>query len=199
MKSINKTIIDSIYKKAETLCPDSLALIGIYGSAATEDEHKKSDLDLMILINDKNGQILADRFILDDIDAGYDIYCTSWDMFARDAQCNHAHLSRLFDSVIVYCKDKSSLERLEEIKRKAAEVLASNRRYDKANNVYCEAKKKFAESFLTESLSQVRGCSGAVIMFIEDAVMLYNGQYFRKGIKRTFDELRQLDLPFDFV
>ena len=181
------------------MCPDSLALIGIYGSAVTGDEHKKSDLDLMILINDKNGQILADGFILDDIDVGYDIYCTSWDMLERDAQCNHAHLSRLFDSVIVYCKDKSSLERLAEIKRKAAEVLASNRRYDKANNVYCEAKKKFAESFLTESLSQVRGCAGAVIMFIEDAVMLYNGQYFRKGIKRTFDELRQLDLPFDFV
>ncbi len=27
--------------------------------------------------------------------------------------------------------------------------------------------------------------------------MLYNGRYFRKGTKRTFDELRQLDLPFD--
>ena len=129
MKSINKTIIDAIIKKAEVLCPDSLALIGIYGSVATGDEHEKSDLDLMILINDKNGQVLADGFLLDDIDVGYDIYCTSWDMLERDAQCNHAHLSKLFDSVIVYCKDKSSLKRLDEIKRKAAETLASNRRY----------------------------------------------------------------------
>ena len=198
MKAINKTIIDAIIKKAEALCPDSLALIGIYGSVATGDEYKKSDLDLMILINDQNGQVLADAFILDDIDVGYDIYCTSWDMLERDAQCNHAHLSKLFDSVIVYCKDQSSLKRLDEIKRKAAEILASNIRFDKANDAYCEAKKKFAESFLTESLSQVRGCAGAAIMFIEDAVMLYNGQYFRKGTKRTFDELRQLDLPFDF-
>ena len=194
---INKTIINAVIKKAETLCPDSLALIGIYGSAATGDEHKKSDLDLLILINDKNGWVLADGFILDDIDVGYDIYCTSWDMLESDAQCNHAHLSKLFDSVIVYCKDKSSLKRLDEIRKDAAGLLASDRRYDKADFAYCEAKKKFAESHLTESLSKVRSCAGAAIMFIEDAVMLYNGRYFRKGTKRTFDELRQLDLPFD--
>lgn len=82
---------------------------------------------LMILINDRNGWVLADGFILDDIDVGYDIYCTDWDMLEEDAQCNHAHLSKLFDSVIVYCKDKNSLKRLNELKRKAAETLASDR------------------------------------------------------------------------
>ena len=198
MNDINKTIINAVIKRAEALCPDSLALIGIYGSVATGDEHKKSDLDLMILINDKNGWVLADGFILDDIDVGYDIYCSSWDMLERDAQCNHAHLSRLFDSVIVYCKDKSSLKRLDEIKKEAAGLLASNRRYDKVNFAYCEAKKKFAESYLTESLSKVRSCAGVAIMFIEDAVTLYNGRYFRRGTKRTLDELRQLALPFGF-
>ena len=176
---------------------NSLALIGVYGSVATGDEHEKSDLDLMILINDENGWILADGFILDDVDVGYDIYCTSWDMLEGDAQCNHAQLSKLFDSMIVYCKDQSAIKKLDEMKRKTAEILASDKRYDKANNAYCEAKKMFAESYLTESLSKVRSCAGAVIKFIEDAVMLYNGQYFRKGTKRAFDELRQLKLPFD--
>ena len=198
MNYISKTIIDAVIKKAEALCPDSLAMIGIYGSAATGDEHKKSDLDLMILINDENGWVLADVFILDDVDVGYDIYCTSWDMLEKDAQCNHAYLSKLFDSIIVYCKDKSSLKRLDEIRKNAAELLASNKRYDKANDAYCEAKKKFAESYLTESLSKVRSCAGAAIIFMENAVMLYNGRYFKKGTKRAFDELRQLDLPFDF-
>lgn len=47
------------YKKADALCPDSLALIGVYGSVVTGDEYEKSDLDLMILINDENGQVLA--------------------------------------------------------------------------------------------------------------------------------------------
>lgn len=90
-----------------------------------------------------------------------------------------------------------ALNKLDEIKKKAEELLASDKRYIKANNAYCEAKKMFAESYLTESLSKVRSCAGAAIVFIEDAVMLYNGQYFRKGTKRAFDELRQLKLPFD--
>lgn len=49
--------------KAEALCPDSLALIGVYGSVITGDEYEKSDLDLMILINDENGQVLAYGFM----------------------------------------------------------------------------------------------------------------------------------------
>ena len=46
-------------------------------------------------------------------------------------------------------------------------------------------------------MSKDRSCAGAAIEYIEDAVMLYNGKYFRKGTKRTFDELRQLKLPFE--
>ena len=197
MNEMNRTMIDAIIKKAEALCPDSLALIGVYGSVITGDEYEKSDLDLMILINDENGQVLADGFIIDDVDIGYDLYCTSWDMLEEDAQCSHAHLSKLFDSRIVYCKDKSALERLDEIRRKAAELLASDRRYEKAEQVYSDAKKMFAEVCLAQSLSKARSCAGAAIEFIENAVMLYNGQYFRKGTKRALDELKQLGLPFD--
>ena len=197
MNDINEKMIDIIIKKADALCPDSLAMIGVYGSVITGDKYEKSDLDLMILINDENGQVLADGFIIDDVDIGYDLYCTSWDMLEEDAQCSHAHLSKLFDSRIVYCKDKSALKRLHEIRRKAAELLASDRRYEKAEQVYSDAKKMFAEVCLAQSLSKARSCAGAAIEFIENAVMLYNGQYFRKGTKRALDELKQLKLPFD--
>ena len=197
MNDMNEKIIDIIIKKADILCPDSLVMIGVYGSVVTGDEYEKSDLDLMILINDENGRVLADGFIIDDVDIGYDLYCTSWDMLEEDAQCGHAHLSKLFDSRIVYCKDKSALERLDEIRRKAAELLASDRRYEKADKVYSDAKKMFAEVCLAQSLSKARSCAGAAIEFIENALMLYNGQYFRKGTKRTLDELKQLRLPFD--
>ena len=87
MNDMNEKMIDAIIKKAEALCPDSLALIGVYGSVITGDEYEKSDLDLMILINDESGQVLADGFIIDDVDIGYDLYCTSWDMLENDAQC----------------------------------------------------------------------------------------------------------------
>ena len=197
MNEMNRTMVDAIIKKAEALCPDSLALIGVYGSVITGDEYEKSDLDLMILINDENGWVLADGFIIDDVGIGYDLYCTSWDMLEKDAQCDHAHLSKLFDSVIVYCKDKNALQRLDEIRRKAAELLASDRRYEKADQAYSDAKKMLAEVYLAKSLSKARSSAGAAIELIENAVMLHNGRHFRKGTKRALDELKQLGFPFD--
>ncbi len=169
----------------------------MYGSVITGDEYEKSDLDLMILINDENGQVLSDGFIIDDVGIGYDLYCTSWDMLEKDAQCDHAHLSKLFDSMIVYCRDKSALKRLDEIRRKAAELLASDRRYEKADQAYSNAKKMLAEVYLAQSLSKARSCAGVAIELIENAVMLHNGRYFRKGTKRALDELKQLGLPFN--
>ena len=197
MNEMNEKMIESIIKKADALCPDSLALIGVYGSVITGDEYEKSDLDLMILINDENGQVLSDGFIIDDVGIGYDLYCTSWDMLEKDAQCDHAHLSKLFDSVIVYCKDKNALQRLDEIRRKAAELLASDRRYEKADQAYSDAKKMLAEVYLAKSLSKARSSAGAAIELIENAVMLHNGRHFRKGTKRALDELKQLGFPFD--
>ena len=35
MNIVNQKIIDAIITKAEKVCPNSLTLIGIYGSAAT--------------------------------------------------------------------------------------------------------------------------------------------------------------------
>ena len=36
-----------------------------------------------------------------------------------------------------------------------------------------------------------------MISYVLDAVMLYHGRHFRRGVKRTFEETRQLNLPFD--
>ena len=197
MKETDQKIIDAIIKKAEIVCPGSLALIGLYGSVATGDVHEKSDLDLLILINDARGQQLADGFILNDIGIGYDLYCTSWEMLEEDAQCNHAHLSKLLDSKLVYTKDSSALERLDALRKKATDILSSDTRYSKAQANFENAKKIYADCFLADSISQIRICAGAVIHFLLDAVMLCHGKYFQKGVKRTFDELALLNLPFD--
>ena len=51
----NQKIIDAVIEKEKTLCPGSVALIGIYGSFQSGDVHPLSDLDLLILINDERG------------------------------------------------------------------------------------------------------------------------------------------------
>ena len=44
----NQKIIDAIIEKASKVCPESLALIGIYGSFGTGDFYERSDLDLLV-------------------------------------------------------------------------------------------------------------------------------------------------------
>ena len=112
MDSVNQKIIDAVIAKAEKVCPDSLALIGIYGSVATGDAYEKSDLDLLILIENDEGWQLGTGFILDDSNIGYDIYCTNWDGLKYDAECHHAQISKLMDSKIVYVKKQEALDEL---------------------------------------------------------------------------------------
>lgn len=196
MNEVHQKIIDAVIRKAEQVCPDSLLLIGVYGSVATGDIHPKSDLDLLILIGDDQGWQLADGFILADAQIGYDIYCTNWDMLEGDAQCSHAHLSKLLDSIIVYVREPSAVARLEELQDKARNLLVSDRRKEKAQAAFDTAKAMYAECYLAESVSAVRTNAGATIHYLLDAVMLHHGQYFRMGVKRTFEEVAALGLPF---
>lgn len=197
MNSVNQKLIDAIIRKANLVCPDSLALIGIYGSCATGDLHPKSDLDLLILIQDEKGYELASTFILENVGIGYDLYCTNWTMLEEDANCDHAHLSKLLDSRIVFVNDESALPRLEALKAKAQGILNSDARYEKAIAALNLGKQMYCECFLDESISELRTHAGAVIHQLLDAVMLYHGRYFRKGVKRTFSEIGELALPFN--
>jgi len=196
MRSTDQKIIDTIIRKAQAECPDSLALIGVYGSAATGDLHAKSDLDLLILINDGQGRQLADGFILDDTGIGYDLYCTTWEMLERDAQCHHAQISKLMDSKIVYIQDQSAVQKLDGLRQRAASLLNSDTRFERSQAAYDRAKSFCADCFLADSMGQARCAAGAVINSLLDSVMLYHGKYFRKGIKRTFEELSSLELSF---
>lgn len=197
IKKINETLINAILKKAETICPDALELLGVYGSCATGDVHEKSDLDLLILIRDESGRKLAEGFLLDDVGIGYDLYCTTWEMLEEDARCNHAHLSKLMDSTVVYVKNSEVTDRLEALKKQAADTLHSEERYEKAQALLDEARKLYADCFLEDDLSLVRAKAGGVIHFLLDGVMLHHGRYFKKGVKRTFEELDDLNLPVD--
>ena len=194
MNNVNEIIIDSIIKKAKLVCPNSLELIGIYGSVATGDDYDKSDLDLLILINDDNGWKLGCGFILDDTHIGYDIYCTNWEGIQRESECNHAHLSKLLDSKIIYVKNQIAAERLEEIKRNTKLFLSTSSIREKAKEALKKAKISYAEACLVDDISKVRTEASDVISYLLDAVMLYNGRYFKLGIKRTFEELANLNL-----
>ena len=197
MTQTDKKIVEGILRKAEALCPEVLDMIGVYGSAATGDIHDKSDLDLLILINDPKGYVLADGFVLEDLGVGYDMYCTTWESLEDDAKCGYGHISKLMDSKLLYVREDSLTARLNALREKAAAVLSSGECRERAMEAFDTAKKFFADCITEDSVSSVRKYSAAVISCILDAVILWNGRYFKRGVKRTFEELAELKLPFD--
>ena len=198
MTEVQQKLIDAVLKKMRQKCPDAVDLIGVYGSACTGDTHAKSDLDLLILINDAKAYTLADCFILQDEGIGYDTYCTTWQMLEGDAQCNHAHLSKLMDSKIVYVRNQNVTERLDELKKQAADLLASDRRFEKAAEIKDQLCKQYAYAQTADSFGKQRTFAAYIIALALDSVMIYNGKYFKKGTKRTFEELEGLNQPENF-
>ena len=199
MDIVNQKIIQAVIDKANRVCPDSLALIGVYGSVATGDAYEKSDLDLLILIENDEGWKLGMGFILDDKKVGYDIYCTNRSSLRYDAECHHVHLSKLMDSQIVYVKNQDAYNELCELRVQAKQFLESTGRFQRANEALDKAKIAYANACLSERLGQVRIEAYGVISYLLDALMLYHGTYFKRGVKRMFEELAKLPLDETFV
>ncbi|MBR4604720.1 MAG: nucleotidyltransferase domain-containing protein [Lachnospiraceae bacterium] len=198
MNAIHQKIVDAVLEKAKCECPEALDMIGIYGSVCTGDVHERSDLDLLILINDPKGYVLSKAFILEDEGIGYDIYCTNWEMLEEDANCGHAHISKLMDCEVVYVRDESVTERLESLKNQAREVLSADKRFEVIAGIREELCKIYGHAFVAETIGQLRNWAAYMITRSLDAVMLWNGAYFKRGVKRTFEELDGLDIPDDF-
>ena len=191
----NQKIIEAVIKKAEALCPGSLALIGINGSFMTGDYYEKSDLDLLIVINDEKGQVLSRTFIQEDLQVGHDIYCVDWDYLKHEAGYVHPNISKLLDAVIVYAADEEYKEKLETLRKQARDILEapfSKEDYEKAEHLLTEAEHYFVRTMLADDLSEVRQCAGGVICYVTDAMMMLNKQYYHLGVKRAYKELEAL-------
>lgn len=191
----NQKIIDAVVKKANTVCPGALALIGIYGSFMTGDFHEKSDLDLLILINDDRGWQLGCSFIQDDLKVGHDIYCTTWEQLQNDARYEHPNISKLMDATIVYCTDAKYMKQLEALRQMAKDILSapfSEKDYTKAEKMLKETEHDYTMAMISERMSDVLNGAGSVIYYIENAIAMLNKQYFRYGVKRTYEELRAM-------
>ena len=192
----NQKIIDAVIKKAAIACPGALALIGINGSFMTGDYYERSDLDLLILINDDRGWQLGCTFIQDDLQVGHDIYCTTWERLQKDAEYEHPNISKLMDAKIVYCADEKYRERLENLRKKASGILTapfSEEDYTKAEKLLKEAEHYYTLAMISEQQSDVLDGAGRVIYYVENAIAMLNKRYFRYGVKRAYEELNAME------
>ena len=191
----NQKIIDAVIKKANIVCPGALALVGINGSFMTGDFYEKSDLDLLILINDDRGWQLACTFIQDDLQVGHDIYCITWERLQNDAKYEHPNISKLMDAKIVYCADEKYKEQLYTLRKKAKDILSapfSEEDYAKAEKLLKEAEHCYTLAMTSEHRSDVLDGAGGAIYYIENAIAMLNKQYFHYGVKRVYEELNAM-------
>lgn len=191
----NQKIIDAIIEKANKVCPGALALIGIYGSFMTGDFYEKSDIDLMIVINDESGWKIGCTFVQDDLEVGHDIYCTTWEQLQNDAKYEHPNMSKLMDSKIVYCAGKNYEEQLNALRKTAKDILEapfSKKDYVKAEKLLKEAEHYYTQTMISENKSDALNGAGGAVYYIESALTMLNKQYFHYGTKRIYEELTTL-------
>ena len=185
----NQKIIDAIIDKATREYPGILAMVGIYGSFLTGDIHEKSDLDLLILINDPKGYELARTVILEDEGIGHDLYCTTWEALENDAAFRHPHIAKLMDSKIVYCADECHRIRLESLRKQAMEADTRPAAEEALRNAECA----FAKTMLAEDLASCRAMAGEMQYHLVAAIALLNKRYFRLGTRRLFQEIDSME------
>ena len=196
LETRNQKIINAVIEKADKVCPGALALIGVGGSFARGDFYEKSDLDLLIVINDERGWQLGCAFIQDDLDVGHDIYCTSWESLQRNALYNDPNIAKLLDSKIVYCSDEKYMSRLEELKEQARQKISqplSKEDYFKAEHSLKEAEHFYSQTMAAEQMPDVFEQAGYAIYHLQNAVALLNKKYFRYGVNRAYEELEQME------
>lgn len=197
----NQRIIDAVIKKSENVCPGSVALIGICGSFSTGDIYEKSDLDLLIVVNDDAGWKIASCFILGDV--AHDIYCRPWSSLEDMAEYKQPFISKLISSKIVYSADEKYLKRYEELHQKVLQKLNSHfapEDINKAEGFYNSAVKEYADVMIGENAGECRYASAKMLCQIESAMFMLNKTYVKRGIKRIPEEIQAMKkLPARFI
>lgn len=200
LKLRNTRIIEAILKKADRVCPNSIALIGIGGSFCHGEIHERSDLDLCIVINDNDGWKIADCFILNEV--GFDIYCTPWHRLEAMAEYTNPHVTKLLHLDIVYHADDASLARYMSLRKIVQDKLDAPFSSEDANHVtrhFTDAMNAYATVMLSETAAECKYASAKMLLAIEYLIYLANKSYIHRGIRRIPEELRAMKkLPQEF-
>ena len=155
LRKRNVRIVEAILKKANMVCPGSIALIGIAGSFCHGDIHERSDLDLCIVTNDNDGWKIANCFILNEV--GFDIYCTPWHRLEAMAEYANPHVTKLLHLDIVYHADDASLSRYMSLRETVQDKLNGPFSSEDAKNVtrhFTDAMNAYASVMLGDGAAE---------------------------------------------
>lgn len=194
LREKNKKLIDIVIQKVKNEYENDIDLIGFVGSFFTGDFHEKSDLDLLVVLNNDRGWGFSRCFILDDI--GYDLYGSTWTKLESMASFDHTFVSHVIDADIVYCREPQCVDRFIQLRQKALNIISSpitEEILEKANKHLDNAIFSYGQMMLTEDLGTVRELSGKVIGEINNTVCFLNHSYFKLGVKHHLEEMLSME------
>lgn len=201
MEQRNQKLINTLLERIRRDCPNAVDMVGICGSFCNGDFHERSDLDLMILINDPKAYGIAECFVIGEV--GFDFYCTTWEMLEENAKCETAHLAKLMDTKIVYCRTEAAMERYMTLREKAKAILAAPFSSDdllRAEKEYRNAELSFSKLMrVQDDLFAARVSATEIMYYAENAVCILNKTYYKYGVKRIFEEFSAMkNVPENF-
>ena len=197
----NRAIIDTVLLKAARCCPDALDLVAVTGSFSRDDYYEKSDLDLVIVINDPSGYRLAKCFALGDV--GFDLYCQTWERLEHAATYPDPHVDKLLDAGIVYCRNDEVRRRYAQLGEVLRKRLSAAPDADTLKTIQAHmngAWQDFGRLCAEDDFGQCRYFAAGALYRIEYAVYMLNGAYIRHGIRGIPEEICSLPrLPDGFA
>ena len=200
LKLKNKKLIDIVIEKVRKEYENDIDLIGVCGSFFTGDFHEKSDLDLLVVLNNERGRGFSRCFILDGV--GYDLYGSTWTKLEKMASFEHPFVSHVIDVDIVYSKAPEQKNRFMQLREKALNIINSPMTaeiLEKSKKHLDDATLSYGKMMLEEEIGAVRQLSGDVIYHITNTVCFLNHNYFKLGVKRQLKEMLAMErVPRDF-
>lgn len=196
MEERNQKLIDTVIRRIERDCPDAVAMIGICGSFCNGDFHERSDLDLMILIDDEEAWKIAECFVVGEV--GFDFYCTTWESLESSVKCETPYMAKLMDTKIVYCKKPEALERYMAMREQAKSILEApfcKEDLERAEKEYKTAETAFSKLMrCPDTVFDCRCHAVELMYYLENAVCILNKTYFKMGVKRMFEEFAAMQM-----
>jgi predicted nucleotidyltransferase len=190
LKQKNKELTEIVIQKVRSEYENDIDLIGVCGSFFTGDFHEKSDLDLLVVLNNERGWGFSTCFILEGV--GYDLYGSPWEKLEKMASFEHTFVSHVIDVDIVYCREPEHRERFMQLRQKALNIINGPMTVDlleKSGKHLDDAVLAYGKMMLEEEIGAARKLSGEVIYHLTNTVCFLNHSYFKLGVKHQLEEI----------
>jgi predicted nucleotidyltransferase len=190
LKQKNKELIDILIQKVRKEYENDIDLIGVYGSFFTGDFHEKSDLDLLVVLNNERGWGFSTCFILDGV--GYDLYGSPWTKLEKMASFDHTFVSHVIDVDIVYCREPECRNRFIQLRQKALDIInnpITTELLEKSKKHLEDATFAYGKMMLEDEIGAARKLSGDIIYHLTNTVCFLNHSYFKLGVKHQLEEM----------